>query len=153
MPLSTLAIDGSDHGAPSATDARRGRPPLWLRLGDLFLLTLALPIFILADLPMTGYVVFAAAWLAQHAVLALADSRARRALAEGDRRLAMGVTGASVLARLWLVTGAVLLVGLLGDREDGLAAAVLAFVLVTVHFACLAFSKFLYPESPEAGKA
>ena len=106
--------------------------------------------FVLADLPMTGYVVFAAAWLAQHGVLAFAESRARRALADGDRRLAMGVTGASMLARLWLVTGAVLIVGLVGDREDGLAAAVLAFVLVTVHFACLAFSKLLYPEEGTA---
>ena len=40
---------------------------------------------------------------------------------------------------------AILLVGLLGEREDGLAAAVLCLALVTVHLACLAFSKLLYP--------
>ncbi len=43
------------------------------------------------------------------------------------------MVGASTLGRVWLVALAVLLVGLLGDREDGLAAAVLTAVLVTVH--------------------
>ncbi len=37
-------------------------------------------------------------------------------------------------------------VGLIGEREDGLAAAVLALALVTVHFAALAAGKLLYPE-------
>jgi hypothetical protein len=32
-------------------------------------------------------------------------------------------------------------VGLLGEREDGLAAAVLTFALVTLHLAGLAISK------------
>ena len=41
---------------------------------------------------------------------------------------------------------AILLVGLLGEREDGLAAAVLCLALVTVHLACLALSKLLYPD-------
>jgi hypothetical protein len=126
---------------------RSGRAPLALRYGDVLLLVLALPLFVLADLPLLGYAVLFAAWVAQHAVLAFANSRAQRALAAGDRRLALGIVGGSTLARLWLVTLAVLLVGLLGEREDGLAAAVLAFVLVTVHFGCLAFAKLLYPEA------
>ncbi len=53
---------------------------------------------------------------------------------------------ASTLGRLWLVTLAILLVGLLGDREDGLAAAVLTLALVTAHLGCLAISKLLDPE-------
>lgn len=126
---------------------RTGRAPLVLRYGDLFVLALALPVFILADLPLLGYAVFAAAWVAQHALNTFAGTRARRALAEGDRRRALGIVGGSTLGRLWLVTLSVLLVGLLGEREDGLAAAVLAFVLITVHFGCLAFEKLLYPDS------
>ncbi len=95
---------------------------------------------------MVGYAALAAAWLAQHAVNAYAEARSRAALADGDRRLALGIVGGATLVRLWLVTAAILAVGLVADREDGLAAAVLAFVLVTVHLGCLAFSKFMYPD-------
>jgi hypothetical protein len=138
--LSTLAIEGSDAGA------RRGPAPLALRYADVVLLALAFPLFVAADLPLLGYAVCAAAWLAQHAVLAFADARAKRALAAGDRRLALGIVGGATLGRLWLVTAAILLVGLLGERDDGLAAAVLTFVLVTVHLGSLALAKLLYPE-------
>ena len=44
------------------------------------------------------------------------------------------------------MTLAILLVGLLGEREDGLAAAVLTLAAVTVHLACMALSKLLYPD-------
>ena len=118
-----------------------------LRHADLGLLALALPVFVLADLPLLGYAAAAAAWLAQHAVLVLAERRAAAALGRGDRRTALGLVGASTLGRVWLVALAVLLVGLLGDREDGLAAAVLCLALVTVHLAALALTKLL-----EAGK-
>jgi hypothetical protein len=117
-----------------------------LRYADLLLLAVALPIFLAAGLPMLGYAVAAAAWLAQHAILAGADRASAAALARGDRRRALGIVGAATLGRVWLVALAVLLVGLLGEREDGLAAAVLCFVLVTVHFASFALSKLLYPD-------
>lgn len=142
--MSTLALDGSERKARSAVD--RGRAPVALRYFDLVVLALALPLFVVADLPLVGYAALAGAWLAQHVVLALAEARSRRALAEGDRRLALAVLGGATLARLWLVTAVILLVGLLGEREDGLAAAVLGFVLVTIHFGCLALTRLLYPE-------
>jgi hypothetical protein len=114
-----------------------------VRYADLGLLALALPVFVLADLPLLGYAAAAAAWLAQHAILVAAERRTAAALARGDRRTALGVVGASTLARVWLVAIAVLLVGLLGDREDGLAAAVLCVALVTVHLASVALTKLL----------
>lgn len=117
-----------------------------VRYGDLVLLALALPLFVAADLPLLGYAVAAGAWIVQHLMLAFADRRAAAALALGDRRRAMGIVGATTLGRLWLVTMSILLVGLLGAREDGLAAAVLSLVLVTVHLACLAISKLFYPQ-------
>jgi hypothetical protein len=40
-------------------------------------------------------------------------------------------------------------VGLLAEREDGLAAAVLSFVLVTAHFVSLGLTRLLYPEEGE----
>jgi L-asparagine transporter-like permease len=113
---------------------------------DLGLLALALPVFVVADLPMLGYAVAAAAWIAQHLILAFAQRRAAQALQRGDRRLAMGAIGAATLGRVWLVTLAILLVGLLGEREDGLAAAVLSLALVTTHFLALGLTRLFYPE-------
>ena len=125
---------------------RSGRAPLALRYVDVIVLVLALPVFVLADWPLLGYAVCAGAWLAQHAVLAFADRRAKAALAAGDRRLALGIIGGATLGRLWLVTAAILVVGLVAEREDGLAAAVLTFALVTLHLGSLAFTRLLYPE-------
>jgi hypothetical protein len=50
-----------------------------------------------------------------------------------------------MLVRLWIVTLSILLVGLLGDREDGLAAAVLAAILVTVSLGSEALAHVLEP--------
>jgi hypothetical protein len=118
-----------------------------LRYADLLLLAVALPIFLAAGLPMLGYAVAAAAWLAQHAILAGADRASATALGRGDRRRALGIVGAATLGRVWLVALAVLLVGLLGEREDGLAAAVLCFALITVHLGSFALGKLLSPEN------
>lgn len=136
MLLSTLALRTSE-----ATVAGGSRSGLLLRYADLAVLALALGIFILADLPLAGYAVAAAAWIAQHLLLAVADRAAATSLRAGDRRRALGIVAASTLGRLWLVTASILLVGLLAEREDGLAAAVLTLVLVTVHLGCLAADK------------
>ena len=141
--MSTLALEGSDAGG-------RRRPGVLLRYADLGLLALALPLFVLADLPLLGYAVAAGAWLAQHAILALAERRGAAALGRGDRRTALAIIGGSTLGRVWLVTLAILLVGLLGEREDGLAAAVLSLALVTVHLGSLAVAKLLDPQEERA---
>ncbi len=138
--MSSFALDGSE-GAPA-----RGRAPLALRYPDLGLLALALPVFVVADLPMVGYAAAAGAWIAQHAILLASQRHAAAALRRGDRRVAMASIGAATLGRVWLVTLTILLVGLLGDREDGLAAAVLSLALVTLHFVALGLTRFLYPE-------
>jgi L-asparagine transporter-like permease len=141
--LSTLALEGSDAAASGR------RPGVLLRYGDLCLLALALPIFVAAGLPLLGYAVAAAAWLTQHAMIVLGDRASKAALANRDRNRALGIVAASTLGRVWLVALAILLVGLLGEREDGLAAALLTLALVTVHLGCLAFSKLVYPETRE----
>jgi L-asparagine transporter-like permease len=144
--LSTLALETATGADPAA---RQRRPGVLLRYADLALLALALPIFIAAGWPLVGYAAAAAAWLAQHAMIFFSDRASRAALAAGDRNRALGIVGATTLGRVWLVAMAILLVGLLGEREDGLAAAVLTLALVTLHLACLAFSKLLYPEDPK----
>jgi hypothetical protein len=118
----------------------------WLRYIDLAVLALALPVFIVAGLPMAGYAVFAVAWLIQKAVQVAAQRHATRSLAAGVRKNVLGVLAASMLVRLWIVTLAILLVGLLGSREDGLAAAVLAAILVTISLAGEALSRAFGPE-------
>jgi hypothetical protein len=138
--LSTLALEASDAAASGR------RPGVLLRYGDLCLLALALPVFLAAGWPLAGYAAAGGAWLAQHAINALANRSSKAALAAGERNRALGIVGATTLGRVWLVALAILLVGLLGEREDGLAAAVLTLALVTVYLGCLAFSKFVYPE-------
>jgi hypothetical protein len=117
-----------------------------IRYADLALLVVALPVFLAADLPLLGYAVAAAAWIVQRLVLFAAERRVAASLAAGERRAAVGVTAASTLGRAWFVALCVLLVGVLGDREDGLAAAVLAAVLFTAQFGGIALSRMLSGE-------
>ncbi len=123
---------------------------LAVRYADLFVLALALPAFLIAGWPMLGYAVIGGVWLIQRGVQFAAERHIKRALAEGNRRSAMGVLAGSILCRVWLVTLAILLVGGLFEREDGLAAALLSFVLVTVSLAGQAIGRLMEPE--EAGR-
>jgi hypothetical protein len=138
--LSTLAIDGSS-GLSSGS-----RTAFALRYADLGLLVLALPAFLFAGWPLVGYAVAAGAWLVQRAVHRAAERRSARALAARDRRRALGTIAAATLGRVWLVTLAILLVGLLAEREDGLAAAVLTLVLVTAFLAGRFLARLLGPD-------
>lgn len=102
---------------------------------DLVLLAIALCVFIGADLPLLGYGVAAIAWIGQRFAMAYADERTRRSLAAGNRSDAFKTTAISTFGRVWLVSASVLVVGLLGAREDGLAAAILIASLFTAQFA------------------
>jgi hypothetical protein len=119
-------------------------PPKYV---DLLLLAVALAVFLLGGLPLLGYAVAAAAWLAQRGIQTLAGRRAQAELVAGNRQKAMGIIAATTLGRVWLMATAVLLVGL-SDREAGLSAAVLVLVLFTVSFAAQGFSH-LFGEEPE----
>ena len=104
-----------------------------LRYLDIATLAAALPVFLVAELPMLGYGAVAAAWLGQRGIQVLAY---RRAVASGDRRAAIGVLAGSLFGRLWLVSLSVLGAGLV-EREAGLAGGVLAATLFTVFFCTL----------------
>ena len=120
------------------------------RYPDLVVLAVALPVFVAAGLPMLGYVVIAGVWLAQAAVQLWVDRHVARSLASGRRNAAMGSLAAATLGRVWVVALAILLVGLLGDREDGLAAALLAAVLVTAHFVGMFVGRLLDADEARA---
>lgn len=110
---------------------------------DLLVLAVALPLFIAAGAPIAGYLATGAAWTIGRVGKALADRRRDRAIAAANRSAALGLTAAAMLGRLWLLAGTILLVGLLGDREAGLAAALLAAGLVTAYLGGTALAQLL----------
>lgn len=122
-------------------------PPKYV---DLVVLAAALAVFVLGGLPMVGYAAAAAAWLAQRGIQALAARRVAAELAAGERQRAMGIVAATTLGRVWLMATVVLVTGLLAQREDGLAAAVLLVVLFTVSFAAQGLAQLLEPEGEGA---
>ena len=114
------------HALPSADPLAIFR---WL---DVVLVLLAAPFVVLTELPVLGYVVGAAAWVLNRAAGVAVERYARR---RPNVRTAVGLNLAALIARSWLVGLAILVVGLAGDREDGLMAAVLMLVAFTVYFA------------------
>jgi hypothetical protein len=100
---------------------------------DLVLLAVALPVFLLADLPIAGYLAVAGIWLVMYGIEIASNRAIEGAVERRDRRAAMGWLGASSLASAWVVALAVLIVGLAAGKDAGLAAAVLALILFTVH--------------------
>jgi hypothetical protein len=101
-----------------------------LRHLELLLLVLALPVFLVGDLPVLGWVVGGGAWLAQ---LGIRELTIRRATATDDVRTRVGWIAGSMIGRGWLVALTILAAGL-ADNDVGLAAAVLFLALLTVHF-------------------
>lgn len=112
---------------------------------DLLALTAALAVFAIGGLPLLGYAVAAAAWLAQRGIQVLAARRAGEDLAQGERRRAMGTVAATTLGRVWLMATAVLVTGI-AQRQAGLAAALLLLGLFTLSFAAQGVAYLLEPQ-------
>jgi len=101
-----------------------------LRYMDFAILAIALPVFVAADLPLLGWAGVAGAWIAQRAVQAAINKRARES---HDPGTVAGLLTASMIARGWLVAGTIFVVGLI-EREAGLSGAILAITLFTFYF-------------------
>jgi hypothetical protein len=118
---------------PDAALTRPNAEPLaLLRYLDVVLVIAALPLVALAGLPLLGYAVGGGAWIAQRAAAAMLERQAQQTT---DVRRQVGLNLGSALGRAWIVGGAILAVGLAGDREDGLTAAIVVAVAFTVYFA------------------
>jgi hypothetical protein len=102
-----------------------------VRYFDFVVLALALPVFVAADLPIAGYLTAAAAWGGQRAIQIYTT---RRAQASRDPRTVVGLMAGSMIARGWLVAGAIFIVGVADSSKAGLSAAVLSIALFTVYF-------------------
>jgi hypothetical protein len=112
---------------------------------DLLVLAAALAVFALGGLPLLGYAVAAAVWLAQRGIQVLAARRTAAELTAGNRQRAMGIVAATSLGRVWLMVTAVLLAGIV-EREAGLAAAFLLLALFTISFAAQGIAHLFEPE-------
>jgi uncharacterized membrane protein YkgB len=124
-------------------------PPKYV---DLLALLIALAVFVIGDLPLLGYAVAAAAWLAQRGIHMLAQRRMKQELAAGNRQKAMGIVAGSGLGRVWLMATSVLLVGI-AEREAGLAAAILLLALFTLSFAAQGLTHLLDDQPEGQGAA
>ena len=91
----------------------------------------AMGLVILMGLPVLGYAVGATAWIANRLIGVGVEK-----LAEGqqDVRRAVGMNLFALIARSWLVGLTILAVGLAGEREDGLTAAILVLAAFTLYF-------------------
>ncbi len=112
---------------------------------DLALLALALPVFLVADLPLLGWATAAIIWLLWRGIGEWADRRA----ASADTPKAMaGWAAGSMIGRGWLLGLILLGAGLAAGREVGLSAAVLALVLFTVYFTLKILLRSAEPQGP-----
>jgi hypothetical protein len=110
--------------------------PLGLRIlrnVDLAVLTLALPVWIAVPLPILGWVATTVSWLGARWFQSFVE---RRAVAKGRRQAVLAARAASLLGRLYAVTIAVFIAGLI-ERKAGLSGAVLAVVVFTAYFISL----------------
>jgi len=106
-------------------------PLIILRNLDLVLVVVALPVFLVADWPIAGYLAGAGAWIVQRLI---AQYATRKAKETDDLRKMAGIMTGSMIGRGWLVALTILIVGLAVSDEAGLAAAVLFVVVFTVSF-------------------
>jgi hypothetical protein len=102
-----------------------------LRNLDLVLLALALPVFVVAGLPLLGYATALVIWLMWRAIGAYAERKAREAT---DLARVAAITSGSVIGRGWLLGLTLVGAGLAAGDDVGLSAALLCVVLFTVSF-------------------
>jgi hypothetical protein len=102
-----------------------------LRNLDIVLLAIALPVFVVAGLPLLGYATALAIWLMWRGIGAYAERKARETSDLG--RMAAIATG-SMIGRGWIMGLTLLGVGLGAGDDVGLSAVVLSLVVFTVSF-------------------
>ena len=122
-------------------------PLLPLRWLDVILVVLAAPFAILMGAAPLGYAAGGAAWIVNRLIGAAVE---RKAKAATDIRKTVGMNLGALIARSWLVGLTILAVGLLGDREDGLTAAILVLAAFTIYFATSLLSRSLEGNPPRS---
>lgn len=115
---------------------------------DFVLLGVALPVFLVADLPLIGWLTAAVIWVLWRGIGAYTERKAMAAAAtDGPGRLA-GIVAGSMIGRGWLMGLILIGVGLATNDETGLSAALLCVVLFTSSFVVKLVSRPTHQASP-----
>jgi hypothetical protein len=115
----------------SATTMPKSDPLAFVRYLDVIVVVLAAPFVVLMGGPMLGYLAAGGVWIATRVAAIYVERYGRTLTPKGQ----VGLTFAALMARAWIIGITILVVGLAGDREDGLMAALLALVAFTVYLA------------------
>ena len=134
--MTTLAIERPREGHGG------GRGIALLKYIDLFLLAVALPVFILTGLPVLGWAGAAVGWCGQRVIQALVEARASRT---EDTKGFFQLMAGSIIGRSWFLVVSIMVVGLI-EQKAGLSAALLSAVLFTTYLVITLVTR----ESPEA---
>jgi uncharacterized MAPEG superfamily protein len=81
--------------------------------------------------PSLGVIVGAAGWILQRAIQ-LTDRRFTARVHDPQKQV--GIHVSESFGRIWLLAAAIVIAGVVGDRKDGLAAAILIFAAYSVAF-------------------
>lgn len=114
-----------------SASATSSEPVLLFRYLDVALVILATPIMLLIDVPATGYLVGAAAWVALRAVGVAVE----RYTAQGDPRRTISIKLAYLMVRLFLLALAVILVRRAQGQDEGLTTLLVVVFAFTVQLA------------------
>ncbi len=118
---------------------------LVLRNLDLLLLALALALFLVVGLPILGWVTAAVIWGLWRGIGEWAE---RRAASATHPKQTAGIAAGSMIGRGWLLGLILLGSGLAAGEDVGLSAAVLVFVIFTVHFTLKIILRSAEPQPP-----
>ncbi len=114
-----------------SASATPSEPVLLLRYLDVALVALATPIMLLINVPATGYLVGAGAWVLLRAV----GVGVERYMAQVDPRVMISVRLAYLMVRLFLLALAVILVRRGQGQDEGLAALLVIVFAFTIQLA------------------
>lgn len=127
-------------------DAREDGPTGFeraVRYLDLAVIALALPVFLLADLPLLGWIGAAIGWGGQRLIQAGLEKKA--SMTEDPKGFFRLMAG-SLIGRSWFLVLVIFATGLI-ERSAGLYAALLALITFTTY---LIVSVIFRPEPPKA---
>lgn len=111
---------------------------------DVAVVVLAAPFVLLMGAPALGYVVAGGTWIASRIIGALIE----RSTARRTARAQLGIGFAVLMGRAWLLAAAILVVGVAGEREDGLVAALVALVAFSIYFATTLITRPMERNTP-----
>ena len=115
---------------------------------DLWLVGLALPFFLVAGLPILGWVTGAGIWIAQRLVQAFFR---KRVSSMDEPRRVTGTIVISTMIRAWGSAAVVLAVGI-RDEQVGLSAVVMIVALFSVYFAGSLWERYVEMDTGSGGK-